>query len=83
MTAVFKSSVEVMVSVYGEHPFEEQHETFFVVDAFVTLVSVGLHGEPQMLAISLEPTTEAEVSRMEVLSCRQPAGAQISLPVRR
>ena len=56
------------MSVFGEHPLLEDanEEPFFVVDAYVTLVSVGRAGEPQRLHTSLQPTSEVEQSRMEV-----------------
>lgn len=65
VTAVFKSSVEVMVSVFGEHPFEDDKDPFFVLDAFVTFVSVDDSVAPQTLQFELKPASEHEVQRME------------------
>mmetsp|Transcript_11339 Transcript_11339/g.29118 ORF Transcript_11339/g.29118 Transcript_11339/m.29118 type:complete len:348 (+) Transcript_11339:718-1761(+) len=65
VTAVFKTSVEVQVSVFGEHPFEDEKEPFFVLDAFVTLVSVDDDMNPQQLHFVLQPASENQVHRME------------------
>jgi acyl-CoA hydrolase len=72
VTAVFKSSVEVMVSVFGEHPFEDDKDPFFVLDAFVTFVSVDDSVAPQTLQFELKPASEHEVQRMEVGRPPQP-----------
>jgi len=64
-TAVFRSSVEVLVSVHAERPNEPESRPFFVLDAFVTLVSVGNNGLPQPLQISLLPGTGVERKRTE------------------
>uniref|UniRef100_A0A061SI10 Acyl-CoA thioesteraes 11 n=1 Tax=Tetraselmis sp. GSL018 TaxID=582737 RepID=A0A061SI10_9CHLO len=65
VTAVFHSSVEVMVSVFGERPFSGQPGAFFVLDAFVTLVSVHDDGTPQPMQLTLEPTNDVERQRMQ------------------
>lgn len=72
---MFKTSVEVQVSVFGEHPFEDEKEPFFVLDAFVTLVSVDDDMNPQQLHFVLQPASENQVHRMEVSRCDNAATA--------
>lgn len=63
VTAVFKSSLEVMVSVFAERPLKGQTDPLFVMDAFVTLVSVDGAGQPQPVGLSLAPADGVEAER--------------------
>lgn len=60
-TAVFGSSVEVMVSLWGEVP--EQGKPFHCGDAFVTVVSVDAAGAPKDIPFELVPTSPQEAAR--------------------
>jgi acyl-CoA hydrolase len=61
VSAVFGSSLEVMVSVFGETPSEG--EVFHCADALATVVLVGQDGEPRRCAFQLRPGSEAEQRR--------------------
>lgn len=58
MTAIFGSSMEVMISVCGETP--HIGEVFHCGDAYVTVVSVDPDGSPVEVPFELQPVTEAE-----------------------
>lgn len=60
-TAIFGSSAEVMVSLWGEVP--EEGKPFHCGDAFVTVVSVDADGAPVDSAFELVPETEEEKIR--------------------
>lgn len=62
-TAVFGSSVEVMVSLWGEVP--EQGKPFHCGDAYVTVVSVDAAGAPTDIPFELVPTTPQEAARYD------------------
>jgi len=67
VTAVFNSSVEVLVSVFAEQMNGGSNtEEKFVMDAFVTLVSVDDSGKPQPMQVTLDPSCDMEARRMEV-----------------
>ena len=53
VTGIFGSSVEVMISVHGETPSKGQ--VFHCGDAFATIVSVDLMGNPVSVPFELEP----------------------------
>lgn len=61
VTAVFGSSLEVMISVFGESPAEGV--VFHCADAFATLVMVGPEGRPRTCPFQLRPSSELEVLR--------------------
>ena len=64
---MFKSSVEVMVSVFAEQVMSnDAKDTKFVMDAFVTMVSVDDNGTAQPMQVMLTATTDAEQQRMAV-----------------
>ncbi len=58
VTAIFGSSMEVMISVCGETPHIA--EVFHCGDAYVTVVSVDKDGSPVEVPFELQPVTEAE-----------------------
>lgn len=53
VTGIFGSSVEVMISVHGETP--SQGQVFHCGDAFATIVSVDLVGNPVPVPFELDP----------------------------
>ena len=53
VTGIFGSSVEVMISVHGETP--SKGVVFHCGDAFATIVSVDLMGNPVSVPFELEP----------------------------
>ena len=59
VTAIFGSSVEVQVSVWGEAP-ESGEAMFSCGDAFATVVQLGPGGRPEEVPFQLLPETEAE-----------------------
>ena len=67
VTAIFSSSMEVMVSIHGENPSKGQ--LFHCADAFVTVVTVeaGEHfvAKPLRLPFELSPSTSTERLRFE------------------
>lgn len=70
-TAIFESSLEVMVSVYGEHPEgaapQSGGRVFHCADAYLTVVAVDGQGNPVRVPFQLKPEAEAEVRRGEGL----------------
>jgi acyl-CoA hydrolase len=60
-TAVFGSSMEVMISVWGEVP--EEGTPFHCGDAYATLVAVGLVGEPVEIPFEIVPRSGEEKMR--------------------
>jgi len=60
-TAVFGSSVEVMISLWGEVP--EEGVPFHCGDAYVTVVSVDSMGAPVDILIEIVPSKDAEHRR--------------------
>lgn len=64
VSAIFGSSLEVMISVHGESP--HQGAMFKCGDAFATIVSVDARGDPVEVPFALEPGSEAEAACMEV-----------------
>lgn len=65
VTAIFSSSLEVMVSVYGESPTASPGP-FHCADAFATVVVVGQEGGPQSVPFELAPATATEQLRCQV-----------------
>ncbi|GMH39377.1 hypothetical protein BSKO_07275 [Bryopsis sp. KO-2023] len=63
VTAVFGTSMEVMVTVYGEDPWVG--ETFHCADAFATVVCVDAGGKPAQIPCEVVPETDAEKIRHE------------------
>lgn len=61
VTAIFGTSMEVLVSVHGEDPVVG--EVFRVANGFATFVSVGEDYKPVDLSFSLVPATEEEKVR--------------------
>ncbi len=64
VSAIFGSSLEVMISVHGESP--HQGAMFRCGDAFATIVSVDAAGDPVDVPFELEPSNEAERACMQV-----------------
>lgn len=62
-TAVFGSSVEVMISIWGEVP--EEGIPFHCGDAYATVVSVNGAGEPVDIPFEIVPETPEEKRRYE------------------
>ena len=60
-TAVFGSSVEVMISIWGEKP--EEGAPFHCGDAYATVVSVNHAGEPVDIPVEIVPETVEERRR--------------------
>jgi acyl-CoA hydrolase len=60
-TAVFGSSVEVMISVWGEVP--EEGKPFHCGDAYATIVSVNSQGQPKNIPFEIVPQTREEELR--------------------
>ena len=60
-TAVFGSSAEIMVSIWGENP--EEGNPFHCGDAYVTVVSVNERGEPIDIPFEIVPQTVEEKKR--------------------
>uniref|UniRef100_A0A7S3R6G0 HotDog ACOT-type domain-containing protein n=3 Tax=Dunaliella tertiolecta TaxID=3047 RepID=A0A7S3R6G0_DUNTE len=64
VTAMFMSSLEVLVSVHGEDP--QVGELFHCADAFITLVTVSRDcGQPMQLPFQLQPVTDTDRLRQE------------------
>eukprot|EP00775_Hariotina_reticulata_P000986 gene986-1313_t len=63
VAAIFGSSLEVMISVFGEKPHEGR--VFHCADAFATVVVVDQQGRPTPIPFELEPVTEEEMLRYE------------------
>ncbi|KAF5841852.1 HotDog domain-containing protein [Dunaliella salina] len=64
VTAMFMSSLEVLVSVHGEDP--QVGELFHCADAFITLVTVSRDcGQPMQLPFQLQPVTDMDRLRQE------------------
>ncbi|KAI3437872.1 hypothetical protein D9Q98_000318 [Chlorella vulgaris] len=61
VTAIFGSSVEVMVSVWGETP--DIGVMFHCGDAYATVVSVDCHNAPVHIPFELSPESQAEELR--------------------
>ncbi|KAK9817590.1 hypothetical protein WJX74_006701 [Apatococcus lobatus] len=61
VTGIFGSSVEVMISVHGETP--SQGMVFHCGDAFATIVSVDLVGNPVPIPFELDPAGDVELER--------------------
>ncbi len=61
---MFGSSLEVMISVFGENPAEGAVR--HCADAFATLVMVGPEGGPRRCPFQLRPRSELEVLRWVV-----------------
>lgn len=61
VTAIWGSSLEVMVSVHAERPVGGTGEQFHCADAFFTVVSVDQAGRPVRSHFELAPSTHAEV----------------------
>jgi hypothetical protein len=74
-TATFGSSVEVMLSVWGEAP--EEGVLFHCGDAWATVVSVDQRGGPFPFPFELAPQAESEVLRYEGAVARR--GARLAL----
>ena len=58
MTGIFGSSMEVMISVYGET--SHVGKIFHCGDAYATVVSVDSRGQPVEVPFELRPETEEE-----------------------
>ncbi len=63
---MFGSSLEVMISVFGENPAEGV--VFHCADAFATLAMVGPEGMPRMCPFQLKPSSELEGLRWGMLT---------------
>eukprot|EP01023_Acetabularia_acetabulum_P001987 TRINITY_DN10777_c0_g1_i5.p2 TRINITY_DN10777_c0_g1~~TRINITY_DN10777_c0_g1_i5.p2 ORF type:complete len:158 (-),score=23.33 TRINITY_DN10777_c0_g1_i5:933-1406(-) len=61
VTAVFGSSLEVLISVFGEDLYKG--DLFHCANAFATLVAIGADGTPRRFPFDLSPSTEAEIQR--------------------
>ena len=64
VTAIFGSSLEVMVSAHGERP-EGAAPRGPVADAFFTVVAVDERGQPARVPFRLEPVSDVERRRYE------------------
>lgn len=71
VSAVFNTSMEVMVTVYGEDFIDGS--TFHCADAYTTVACVDATGQPSRIPIVLKPTTEAELARNQGASERRDA----------
>ena len=78
MTAVFGTSMEVMISVCGERLAES--DMFHCGDAYATVVLIDLHGLPQDIPFTLEPRTEADIKRCAAAPARWRLGRPPLLP---
>lgn len=70
-TAVFGSSVEVMISVWGEVP--EEGKPFHCGDAYATIVSVNSNGQPMNIPFEIVPQTKEEELRYKGAVARREA----------
>jgi acyl-CoA hydrolase len=70
-TAVFGSSVEVMISVWGEVP--EEGKPFHCGDAYTTIVSVNGQGHPMNIPFEIVPQTKEEELRHKNALARREA----------
>lgn len=70
-TAVFGSSVEVMISVWGEVP--EEGKPFHCGDAYATIVSVNSQGQPMNIPFEIVPQTREEELRYKGAVARREA----------
>lgn len=64
MTAIFETSLEVMISVFGETP--KTGQSFHCADAYATVVVVDGSGNPMSIPFELQPSTDTEKLRYEV-----------------
>jgi acyl-CoA hydrolase len=64
VTAIFETSLEVMVSVCAETP--QVGEVFHCADAYATVVVVDHNCRPMVSSYYVEPVTEAQRLRHQV-----------------
>jgi acyl-CoA hydrolase len=64
VTAIFNSSLEVAITVFGETPAEGA--VFHCADACVTVVVVGGDGGPSVIPFALDPQTPNQRLRFKV-----------------
>jgi acyl-CoA hydrolase len=74
-TAVFGSSVEVMISVWGEVP--EEGKPFHCGDAYATIVSVNSQGQPMNIPFEIVPQTREEDLRYKGAVARREARLEL------
>lgn len=74
-TAVFGSSMEVMISVWGEVP--EEGVPFHCGDAYATIVSVNVQGGPVDIPMEIVPRTEQEKMRYAGAVARRAARLEL------
>lgn len=67
VTAIFNSSLEVAVTVFGETPSEGV--IFHCADACVTVVVVDAAGGPSSIPFVLDPQTPNQKLRYQVCGC--------------
>lgn len=67
VTAIFNSSLEVAVTVFGESPSEGV--VFHCADACVTVVVVDPEGGPSTIPFALDPQTPNQQLRYQVGGC--------------
>eukprot|EP00877_Chromochloris_zofingiensis_P005033 jgi/Chrzof1/14530/Cz09g06070.t1 len=63
VTAIFETSLEVMISVFGETP--KTGQSFHCADAYATVVVVDGSGNPMSIPFELQPSTDTEKLRYE------------------